>query len=113
RVVRLCLLCALRVAGCLGARSFPTRRSSDLSGPTIAFWCTASLAGPLLIDGLTAIAGPPEILRASTAAGPISLDNYFILGDQARSEEHTSELQSRENLVCRLLLEKKNIQTDA
>src|SRR5690606_41192290 len=28
--------------------------------------------------------------------------------DEARSEEHTSELQSRENLVCRLLLEKKN-----
>src|SRR5207302_6929328 len=27
--------------------------------------------------------------------------------DRARSEEHTSELQSRENLVCRLLLEKK------
>src|SRR5690606_41774916 len=26
-----------------------------------------------------------------------------------RSEEHTSELQSRENLVCRLLLEKKNM----
>src|SRR3989442_7905130 len=31
-----------------------------------------------------------------------------------RSEEHTSELQSRPHLVCRLLLEKKkNIQTDA
>src|SRR5207302_11088938 len=29
---------------------------------------------------------------------------------RARSEEHTSELQSRENLVCRLLLEKKKIQ---
>src|SRR5436309_5211286 len=28
---------------------------------------------------------------------------------RSRSEEHTSELQSRENLVCRLLLEKKNI----
>src|SRR5690606_42145344 len=28
-------------------------------------------------------------------------------GDLLRSEEHTSELQSRENLVCRLLLEKK------
>src|SRR5690606_39660356 len=27
---------------------------------------------------------------------------------RGRSEEHTSELQSRENLVCRLLLEKKN-----
>src|SRR5690606_41058271 len=32
----------------------------------------------------------------------------------ARSEEHTSELQSRENLVCRLLLEKKKqVQTAA
>src|SRR5690606_42024637 len=31
-----------------------------------------------------------------------------ITGTTARSEEHTSELQSRENLVCRLLLEKKN-----
>src|SRR3712207_7623768 len=30
--------------------------------------------------------------------------------DQARSEEHTSELQSRQYLVCRLLLEKKNNQ---
>src|SRR5690606_39813405 len=28
---------------------------------------------------------------------------------EPRSEEHTSELQSRENLVCRLLLEKKNV----
>src|SRR2546430_12235207 len=28
-----------------------------------------------------------------------------------RSEEHTSELQSQSNLVCRLLLEKKNIQS--
>src|SRR5690606_42050041 len=28
-------------------------------------------------------------------------------GGEGRSEEHTSELQSRENLVCRLLLEKK------
>src|SRR5690606_39399242 len=32
--------------------------------------------------------------------------------EPARSEEHTSELQSRENLVCRLLLEKKNAIAD-
>src|SRR2546430_6371129 len=32
------------------------------------------------------------------------------LGDAARSEEHTSELQSQSNLVCRLLLEKKKKQ---
>src|SRR5690606_41368457 len=37
----------------------------------------------------------------------IRLDNFSHPGDD-RSEEHTSELQSRENLVCRLLLEKKN-----
>src|SRR5690349_23773435 len=37
---------------------------------------------------------------------------YFLPSDQERSEEHTSELQSRRDLVCRLLLEKKkkNIQ---
>ena len=40
--------------------------------------------------------------------------SYFILrkpvrsGHPVRSEEHTSELQSRQYLVCRLLLEKKN-----
>src|SRR3989442_11752046 len=32
----------------------------------------------------------------------------LIAGVAARSEEHTSELQSRPHLVCRLLLEKKN-----
>src|SRR5438874_10723808 len=33
----------------------------------------------------------------------------FHLEDSSRSEEHTSELQSRRDLVCRLLLEKKKI----
>src|SRR3712207_8823851 len=33
--------------------------------------------------------------------------------DEARSEEHTSELQSRQYLVCRLLLEKKNTNLEA
>src|SRR2546427_7827460 len=32
-------------------------------------------------------------------------------GRQSRSEEHTSELQSQSNLVCRLLLEKKKVGT--
>src|SRR2546430_8757220 len=35
------------------------------------------------------------------------LDRQFWFGLEARSEEHTSELQSQSNLVCRLLLEKK------
>src|SRR2546427_8593076 len=33
-------------------------------------------------------------------------------GSHARSEEHTSELQSQSNLVCRLLLEKKKYEVD-
>src|SRR5690606_41596303 len=36
-----------------------------------------------------------------------SADEDSVSEDLDRSEEHTSELQSRENLVCRLLLEKK------
>src|SRR5690606_41841420 len=36
----------------------------------------------------------------------------LILHRRPRSEEHTSELQSRENLVCRLLLEKKKRSAD-
>src|SRR5260370_28968412 len=48
----------------------------------------------------------------SLAAGAFALFGYGILVNQSgveqrRSEEHTSELQSHLNLVCRLLLEKK------
>src|SRR5690606_39507992 len=77
-----------------GLPSFPTRRSSDLLYR--------------------------EIRKASPPKGmlPYSVDWFmtwlpnihatmFYSHFQFRSEEHTSELQSRENLVCRLLLEKK------
>src|SRR5690242_21629207 len=36
---------------------------------------------------------------------------FHLAGGEGRSEEHTSELQSHVNLVCRLLLEKKNNQS--
>src|SRR3712207_6980748 len=36
---------------------------------------------------------------------------FAIPNTECRSEEHTSELQSRQYLVCRLLLEKKNLST--
>src|SRR2546430_7616714 len=39
-------------------------------------------------------------------AAKMEVDATFVLGGK-RSEEHTSELQSQSNLVCRLLLEKK------
>src|SRR5690606_40848263 len=41
-------------------------------------------------------------------AGLLQFEPLAGSKQNARSEEHTSELQSRENLVCRLLLEKKN-----
>src|SRR3989454_7382960 len=42
----------------------------------------------------------------------IGLDDYYKLDEKYRSEEHTSELQSPCNLVCRLLLEKKKKHTN-
>src|SRR3712207_7360337 len=41
----------------------------------------------------------------------IRINNLTLCLPLIRSEEHTSELQSRQYLVCRLLLEKKNLQT--
>src|SRR5260370_8686913 len=43
------------------------------------------------------------------AADDHQFDVYHELGLRNRSEEHTSELQSHLNLVCRLLLEKKKV----
>src|SRR5438270_5737748 len=65
--------------------SFPTRRSSDLASLALGReGATSSAALQDLVKRLK----PPRVVR---------------------SEEHTSELQSQSNLVCRLLLEKKNI----
>src|SRR5688572_32562734 len=41
------------------------------------------------------------------ALADVHSDRGVAIGSLARSEEHTSELQSQSNLVCRLLLEKK------
>src|SRR3712207_7697333 len=57
------------------------------------------------------LGGDPVVINPG-----IDLDAFKPGGEKAeaftvRSEEHTSELQSRQYLVCRLLLEKKNITT--
>src|SRR5690606_41035614 len=70
------------------------RRVRALRGnPRKAGFCTARVLGP----------GPAGI--AVRGQYPYGLHRRPVV---LRSEEHTSELQSRENLVCRLLLEKKN-----
>src|SRR5690606_40987625 len=92
---------------------FPTRRSSDLQEPrsqsaalpsptrrpTAAAIVSAGLSSPVAFSGALSrrwrfMPSPYPGGRGRTALSA------------ARSEEHTSELQSRENLVCRLLLEK-------
>src|SRR5690625_6910182 len=82
-------------------RSFPTRRSSDLkkfAGRRAAtrfagfgFWVMSPVPAPP--GGGVEISTPPP--------------------GGARSEEHTSELQSRGHLVCRLLLVKKKRVNDS
>src|SRR5690606_40983421 len=81
-----------------GVRSQPALRRSAFTG------------GKRLLDdkkriqerlGIATSRAEPENVERRSAAVSISV------GNRRRSEEHTSELQSRENLVCRLLLEKK------
>src|SRR5207253_9781768 len=80
--------------------SFPTRRSSDLKNPEPRH-------------------SPLTVLKGSTHRSLLGPDSRGVeiplrtienrLG--RRSEEHTSELQSRGHLVCRLLLEKQKKKT--
>src|SRR2546430_3137672 len=68
--------------------------------------------GPLPVDQVARIGiGMLSALEAANRAGVLHRDvkpsNVLIAHDGRRSEEHTSELQSQSNLVCRLLLEKK------
>src|SRR5690606_41774787 len=89
--------------------SFPTRRSSDLIDRGVVDGLTmgsASLAGGLSAWLRTAQNGYVRTYGLTLVIGIVALAAIVFFG-QLRSEEHTSELQSRENLVCRLLLEKK------
>src|SRR5436309_8051675 len=83
-------------------RSFPTRRSSDLWKGQGKSSARASAAGGLGCPAAGACRRP-----ARRAPRPRAKSRHFRRRPAARSEEHTSELQSREKLVCRLLLEKK------
>src|SRR5690606_39389222 len=92
---------------------FPTRRSSDLSSATSSrIWQAPSpvaSASPLRATS-TPTARSPRCSSPFMVRRPTSQDSRRPTPRRRsfpshRSEEHTSELQSRENLVCRLLLE--------
>src|SRR5206468_5566717 len=92
--------------------SFPTRRSSDLAlmGDKLAARRVAADARVPLLPGTDAVESPDDASRLADKLGyPVILKPAAGGGGigMTRSEEHTSELQSRSDLVCRLLLEKK------
>src|SRR5690606_42053178 len=99
-----CLLYVYCLRDPLYLSRFPTRRSSDLP----------SESGTAARRPEAARCAPANPAREATArkAATSRRDRARGSGNttgrtRRRSEEHTSELQSRENLVCRLLLEKK------
>src|SRR5690554_7151075 len=80
---------------------FPTRRSSDLE----------VLQKIKETKSTEKIVKPKPIVKPTTMRQKSKPTKKDIMGNvkfnNGRSEEHTSELQSRPHLVCRLLLEKK------
>src|SRR5207249_11803943 len=97
----------------LDLHSFPTRRSSDLFlqvavRGVIVFIATlimVRLGSKRSLAEKTAFDAVLIVIIGSMLARAINGSEAFL---PTRSEEHTSELQSRFDLVCRLLLEKKN-----
>src|SRR2546422_7343738 len=63
--------------------------------------------GFLVGHSLRTIADCRSMGRTDLTVRTSLMEARWLAGDQTRSEEHTSELQSRLHLVCRLLLEKK------
>src|SRR5690606_39541312 len=80
---------------------FPTRRSSDLERMGVR-QCRRVVAAVDRRGG-----SPPDGARPARCQISVPAVARAQSALQGRSEEHTSELQSRENLVCRILLEKK------
>src|SRR5947208_8268999 len=90
--------------------SFPTRRSSDLRARLRKDLGSHRTSGDRADVALSSHAYG----YAAPARNVVALTCYWALQWQRqpmppRSEEHTSELQSPDHLVCRLLLEKKKI----
>src|SRR5690606_41926331 len=89
--------------------SFPTRRSSDLEPLVADRQAIAEAPSQRVVMNDIAVPNAPGVVhqrlqRLIVFVAPITALLPY------RSEEHSSELQSRENLVCRLLLEKKKTQ---
>src|SRR5439155_25605379 len=91
--------------------SFPTRRSSDLAPRPVRIELLGDTVESVReFDARTQRSIAPVVrttLLPLTEWAVPAPENREAEGSLNRSEEHTSELQSRGHLVCRLLLEKK------
>src|SRR5690606_40918898 len=93
--------------------------AADVRGRGTVIWQYTGIYGPEPITGSKApqsYADAGDGILVEPKVGDYTEVSFPMLGSAVsvpksyvleRSEEHTSELQSRENLVCRLLLEKK------
>src|SRR5258708_15555569 len=81
------------------SRSHRSRRAHDTPAPHGVVGARREL-----FRGRYSNLGSSLLLRPRTRPGP----RFTLRAVRKRSEEHTSELQSPDHLVCRLLLEKKN-----
>src|SRR5206468_12637725 len=82
--------------------SFPTRRSSDLCRKS-----ERAFGSPVSPSVVAHVSAWRYRSAFSIESATFCVRASRILRSKMRSEEHTSELQSRSDLVCRLLLEKK------
>src|SRR2546427_2622667 len=81
--------------------------TTDSSVPQMAI-CTVSSAGAIRRGSMLQSGGTERATKSAIWGMPAASSPQLICAPPAlRSEEHTSELQSQSNLVCRLLLEKK------
>src|SRR5690606_41603687 len=85
---------------------FPTRRSSDLEEDRPQLSSRRHRIGEALVLAILEARKDAVVVLVGVAASHDAqrLEEHQPRGLVVRSEEHTSELQSRENLVCRLLL---------
>src|SRR5207253_9557219 len=83
---------------------FPTRRSSDLD-----LGNSLTTGQPVAYEIKTRLPASAELTLLGLVVAMSIAVPLGIFAATRRSEEHTSELQSRGHLVCRLLLEKKKI----
>src|SRR5699024_11903763 len=92
------MLWAKATARCIGGSALPNPVRVSCSFPDRL---ASAFQAPIMVEAKSNVSSSPGFAY-------IWADSELAVTCSSRSEEHTSELQSRFDLVCRLLLEKKN-----